>query len=316
MENTQYEDFSSEDGIRIKIGYTHNPRYYNLFDYQYYNLDSFLKALITLSINDKVFRNAASIYEDYDFTKTNSFEEAWNLCRFGMDEGYQKFVNGLNHINFKQSEFEKEKKNYKCIGYVPNVPRFLNGNPNNMKIQQKQIVRSSITIKVQVSYSSSTDKEAVINRGICILNLINYLERHNFDCILQLESISVYRNEMIKISVPIKRDNEKLNIKLSYFPLVHPSFLRRLIFRGIEIIPNLSAGWSPNYGYPYKLNDFEIAALENTIYVSTPSEMNIYGYNLDTDFENFTEYINQKYHIYDQIKKEENPWKKTYGKRL
>ena len=315
MEETRNQDMFNEDGIRIYLGYSHDLNSYRLFEYSYYNLDAFLKALIQLPINSEVFYHPSSIYGNSVFSGTKSFEEAWNLCMFGMDDGYQQFVEGLNYINFKHSQFERSRNIHQCVGCVPNVARFLMGNPDNMKRRQQEIINSAITIHMQVGYSAFTTKSAIINRGVCVLNLICYLEKRNFDCIFQLEDISVKHDEMIKIVVPIKRNHERLNIKLSYFPLTHPAFERRLIFRAMEIIPGIDESWKNGYGMPYKKSDQEIREMKNTIYISTPNEMGIYGEDLDEDFQNFVNYIDEKYHIYDQ-EGSEKTWKKTYGKRL
>ncbi len=306
----------SNNGIKIDLGYHHDKSEYKIFRYNYYNLDTFLKAIVTMPINYEVFSCPSSKMNDCSFSGTESFEEAWNLCRFGWDNGYDKFISKLNILNLKFSQIERLQNQYSCVGYVPNVAKFLCGNPKNIKTKINETVKKAIKINVEISYSAFTEIDAVINRGVCILSLITYLERLGIDCILEFSSTAVCEDEMIEIIVPIKRDKEKLNIKLSYFPLVHPSFLRRLIFRAIEIIPNCNNNWSVGYGYPYKKNDEEIKQMKNTIYISTPSEMGIYGENLNQDFDNFMNYINIKYNLNYLEGEDDKKCQKTYGRKV
>lgn len=305
------------NGIKFDLGYDHDIKNYQVFECNYYSLDTFLNAIKVCPINYRVFPHPASIYHSSSFSGVKSFEEAWNLCRFTQDEGYDSFISGLNSINFKKSEIIKQEKDYNVVGFSPNVAKFLNGNPSNMKRNKTIAKNTKITVLMECSYSASTNINEIINRGICVINLIRYLEKNGFDVCLQFETNLVNNNQMIKINVPIKRDEEKLNIKMCYFPLVNPAFLRRLIFRAIEILDGLDYDWNNGYGYPYKRNDREIMELTNTIYISTPREMGILGIDLQKDFDNFVEYINNKYNLEEMLKGDDKEChRKVYGKRV
>ena len=65
-----------------------------------------------------------------------------------------------------------------------------------------------------------------------------------------------------------------------------------------------------------KKSDKEIRQMENTIYISTPSEMRIYGENLDQDFDNFMNYINTKYNLNDLENEDDKKCQKTYGRKV
>lgn len=307
------------NGIRVDLGYEHDRSRYQIFECNYYNLEAFLNALIMLPINRKVFHDPASSQVGTDrFVNTRSFEEAWNLCRFTQDEGYEQFTQGLQQIRFRRSNMEVAQKGYNVAGYLPNVAKFLNGNPCNMRVKKLENEKAKITVNVECSYSAFTDQRQVVNRGICIINLIEYLEKNGFQVCLKMEATLVCGNQMIIINVPIKRDHERLNIKYAYFPLVNPSFLRRLIFRAMEVIDGLHSDWPyEGYGYPYKKNDEEIMSMENTIYISTPTEMGIEGRSIEKDFDHFVNYIDNKYNLEDMKMEDDfKCHKKVYGKRV
>lgn len=263
---------------------------------KYESLDDFLNALITKPINKEVFgNNPSSESKNYNFTGTHSFKEAWNLCRYTQDEGFENFKEKFNYINFKTSNYYNREKAYKCIGYAPNVGRFLNGYPNDMNNFELVSRKRRINVTMNCSYSSFEQKSAIENRGICVLNLIEYLENKGYEVNFQFEEVSYSGDEIIQIIIVLKKPRERLNIKYCYFPLVNPSFLRRLIFRATEIIPDIGGHWRYGYGIPYIYTQEEMKKQENTIYIMTPDKMGIKGENIETDFENFINFIEDNY---------------------
>ena len=259
-------------------------------------------------INTNIFHHPESIYGNYDFTKTNSFEEAWNLCKFTYDSGYKEFSNLVRNIQFKIENKEKLVNAYKPVGSSTNVPRFLTGIPNNMRTKEKVYINPTINIYYQFSYNCQITENQIRNRGVLTLALINYLENiKKYNIILNFESIAQQGNELIIISIKLKNINDKLNVKKCYFPIVHPSFLRRLEFRAEEIIPYLKENWSFGYGRPLNFSEAKIYLKDyfdtkNGIYISTPDELCIRGDNINNDADNFIKIINSKYSIMDSEK--------------
>ena len=58
------------------------------------------------------------------------------------------------------------------------------------------------------------------------------------------------------IKVRIKSANERLNINKLSFPLVHPSMLRRLFFRFVEVHPGVPRSFVRGYGMPLQPEDY------------------------------------------------------------
>ena len=272
-----------------------------IYHYNFNSLDDFLNELITKKINTRIFPHPESIYGDYNFTRTNSFEEAWNLCKFTYDGGYQDFSNMVKKIQFKFENTEKIINTYKPVGSSVNISRFLSGIPNNMRAKEKVYNNPVINIYYQFSYSCSTLEGQIKNRGILTLALVNYLENiKKYKVILNFESIVRKDNEIIIITIKLKNETEKLKIKKCYFPIVHPSFERRLSFRVEEIIPNLRANWSLGYGRPLnyqEINEFLNRQFDkkNTIFISSPLELEIEGNSIFDDADKFIDNINSKY---------------------
>ena len=288
-----------------------------VYQYDFNSLDDFLNELITKKINHRIFPNPASIQSDYGFTRTKSFEEAWNLCKYTYDDGYKKFSELVNHIQFKFENTRRYVNTYKPVGSSVSVPRFLFGIPNNMHSKELVMDKPIINLYFQYSYSCNIEESQIKNRGILTLALINYLENiKNYNVIFNFFSICENENELIHINIKLKNKDEKLKVKRCYFPLVHPSFLRRLDFRADEIIPYLKTNWSFGYGRPLtyeeakKYIDEGEFDMNRAIYISTPDELGIYGNNIEEDAKRFIDNINQRYEFLKEDEKE-----KTYAKR-
>ncbi len=267
------------------------------------NLDHFLEEVKDDFELNPIFENEHSLTGDASFTGTSSYEEAWKLCRFTMNKGFEQFYKKFQSLNYKLSYHEKKIDSFSVVGYVPSVPRYLLGIPTSMHSYRTEKEEKAIHIYMNMAYSCYQNEKQIENRGLIVLNLVTYLESRGYKVDLFTYEFSACDDEKILITVPIKTALEKLNIKKAYFPLVHPSFLRRLLFRAKEKMPVKNWEWKYGYGYPmeyqeavqffdYYHPDFE---KEKTLYISTPSEMGVKGENLDLDFDRFLETLNTNY---------------------
>lgn len=271
---------------------------YNVFKHEYIDLNDFLNTLLNSKINYSVFKKIASETGSHYFCQTNSFNEAWNMCRFGWNKDFDKFRDKVRMIDFDYAYKQRMVRVYKPIGGSPSVARFLLGIPNNMHSKVNVKDKKTIDIYFNISCSYDTSYNQIINRGVLTLALIEYLEKTNFFGInLHFIELSKVDDEILYLDIPLKKKNERLNIKKCYFPIVHPSFLRRLCFRACEITP-VTNNWNRGYGAPMTFSDAKFLLddeLDNAIYISTPREMGINGRNIDEDLDAFIRIINDKY---------------------
>ena len=68
--------------------------------------------------------------------------------------------------------------------------------------------------------------------------------------------ISKKGDTIIANKVRIKNANERLNLSKVSFPLVHPSYLRRINIRWIERFEYTTKAYNKCYGSPMKFSDF------------------------------------------------------------
>lgn len=208
--------------------------YINLFD-NISDLADYLKKPI------KEGRDNKSEDKGYDFTGTKNYQEAYDLLKYGDEELYKRVKEESMKLNFNKylgnvSNRQQYIKN--IAGFVPNIPEFLKGNPINMiDTKRNKLSHRILNIYLNSSITGGTDKEKIIENGIAYLNIIDLLEKAGYRCNVYIGNSSSYDYHTydVHMYVKIKTDREPLNMKKICFPIAHPSFLRRIYFRWVEV---------------------------------------------------------------------------------
>lgn len=274
-------------------------RYYkkNGYNVMYYRFDSiyeFVEYLTTVPIKKDIFPNPLSISRNYDFCKTKNFDEAIELIKYGYHEDFDK----LMELKLKLEKYikfsKKRKKQYNFyVGYVPDVKAYLEGSPLSM-INRNTDLRKKIDVYMNSSFYAYTSSKAIFNRGAIVLILIEILESLGFSVDLHLFVMSTMGNEMFFSDFIFKNENERLNPQKLYFPLCHPSWVRRLNFRLKEQTPDITSSWADGYGIPSNLQTMKqiIELKNNDIIIPTIEELNIRGNDIIDDTNSLFNYIN------------------------
>ena len=119
---------------------------------------------------------------------------------------------------------------------------------------QKQKV---VTLNKSIDYNASVSTDQIIEESIKAMQIVKKLETQGYRCNLNivLGATAGYPSKQFVIKVRIKSANEKLNVSKLAFPLVHPSMLRRLFFRFIEVYPHITESFVYGYGSPATSNE-------------------------------------------------------------
>lgn len=218
------------------------------------SLGEFYEYLIHTPFND-AFKHArhSSIEGTYSFTKTESFDEAVQLFKNGWSDMAQKLVQKLKVIENKSQPVMKPRNTLGVAGYQAIVPLYLQGAPNSMMSKKMVPIKQKVvTINKSIDYAANVGSDTIIEESIKALQIIKKLEAQGYRVNLNIVLGSRDSNNMkFVMKVRIKSANEKLNVSKLAFPLVHPSMLRRLFFRFIEVYPNITKSFvSHGYGYP------------------------------------------------------------------
>lgn len=191
----------------------------------------------------------------YEFTKTRSFKEASDLLRDGWDEMAQDLTNRLN-VSVKTIPTMQRKSVLSVAGYQPVVALYLAGVPQNMIDTKMVPVKSKIiNITKSINYSGGTSTSMIIKESVKAMQVVKRLEAQGYrvNLSITLGTAADHRNVLCKVC--IKRAGEKLNVSKLAFPMLHPSMLRRLFFRYIEVCPDVTHGYTYGYGHPVEFAD-------------------------------------------------------------
>ncbi len=269
---------------------------YKIMKYEFDSITDFIDYLDTHEVNERIFgRNPSSEEENYSFCKTQSLEEAKQFCKFGYHEDFEKLVE-LKLLLEKYIKWSKTKsKQYNFyVGYAPDVKAYLEGNPLSM-LTKNYPKRKHIDIYYNSAILSEVSTSQIFNRGAITLCIVEILENMGFSVGLNVFTMSSESDQVHYAKFNLKKDCERLNVQKLYFPLCHPSFLRRLVFRLREETPNIYRSW--NEGYGSTCSDRMIRKIidlkPNDIVICQPEEMNVRGQDIIDDANSMFNYINK-----------------------
>lgn len=219
---------------------------------EYDSLKEFYDYLCETPFNKSFcWESHASVEGSKWFTKTENFEEAVELFKNGWSDMASKLVQRLKVIESKTEPTMKPKSTLSVCGYQAIVPLYLQGVPNNMANKKMVPVKQKvITLNKSIDYSASVTADQIVEESIKAMQIIKKLEAQGYRCNLNIVLGSQTNKNGFFIKVRIKSANEKMNISKLAFPLVHPSMLRRLFFRFIEVYPNITKDYVSGYGVP------------------------------------------------------------------
>ena len=218
------------------------------------SLQEFYKYICDTPFNE-AFRwtDHGSVSNDKWWTKTESFEEAVSLFKNGWSDMATKLVQKLKIIESKTEPTMKPRNKLDVCGYQAIVPLYLQGVPNCMVNKKMVPVKQKvITLNKSLDYNGGTSSDKIVEESIKAMQIVKKLESQGFRCNLNivLGTSAGWPEKQFIIKVRIKSANEKMNISKLAFPLVHPSMLRRLFFRFIEVYPNVTKSFVGGYGHP------------------------------------------------------------------
>ena len=288
------ETISENDSI------IHSFEFDNLFDLANY--------VETAKINEKIFTRVSSAVcnpEKTDWYGSNSFEEAVKLCRYGDFSDFDQFIDVSDRLEKGMPHFT-QKRNIvpNSYGHRPDIRKSIMNNPNSMLFLVRNEQCKFVRVYVNITAAIKNEKPAFINRGVTIINIINFLENIGYRVRLDFFEATHINNEYIYAIVNLKNEGQKLDIASCYFPMCSPAFLRRIIFRVIESAPVKYPGWSKGYGMPMDLKQTKrfIGADDNSIVISEIKEMGVRGYDIFSDAERMFELIEINRFLSDEQK--------------
>lgn len=173
------------------------------------------------------------------FCGTKNWDEAQFLLKHGYKDGAKDLLNCKTTV--KVISPERKKQIFEDVtGFSPIVPNAIIGLPNSMLNKRDKIKPSRvINIILDIAVSGTTDKEIFLKAGKNIYSFIKSIEATGTKVNLSvMESMYIKRVKRFScLFVKIKDSKQAINPQLISYPIIHPSFFRRHVFRWIETSP-------------------------------------------------------------------------------
>lgn len=199
----------------------------------------------------------------YEFCNTRSFTDAYKMLTEGWYEGSKKLEAKLRLK--KGSALNKLERKFiqDVVGFQPIVANYLMSIPKSM-VNSKMVMRKEkvVTLNYCASFSCGVSSGTIEENCITAFRIIKAIEASGTRVNLNVFYVghvydyqtSTKRYNLIKLR--IKGANERLNVAKMAFPMVHPSFLRRILFRVIEVSPSFTREYIGGYGRVVSNDEF------------------------------------------------------------
>lgn len=203
--------------------------------------------------NDRKSNEVSKLKDE--FTMTHTFDEAVNLLKNGWDVKAEELTQRLKVTSKNIVPVKTRKDVLSVSGYQPVIALYLAGIPQNM-IDKRMVIQKQKVIEItkNISYSWRFGVNEIMEESIKCLMIVKKLEAQGYRVKLNIALGEFGRktgNErMILCKVCIKQPNDRLNVSKVAFPLVHPAMLRRLMYRYIEVCPDVTQDYKFGYGVP------------------------------------------------------------------
>lgn len=250
------------------------------------------------------------------FNDFDSLEDTIQALEYGTDIYYDEFKKNVKKVKDFLSKREKNKnakyKNDK-VGFIPIVPKVIQGNPINMVNQDiKPKPYPTAKIILEKANSGGVNSNAMCEFYSIIFVLIEILEEKGIRCEIWITANSYERDdkgqEAISLKMKLKNYTQPLNKYKIQFPIIASDFHRRIFFRIKETDPKIKMhGWCWGYGCPlltgYNPEDSitkEIIGIEEKdIYIPSCQE---FKYKTGDDIEKTIEKIINETNLKNYIK--------------
>lgn len=274
------------------------------------NIEDLVKYLKEKKEN-QIFKNHCSSKNAFepDYNDFRTYESALEGLEYGTELYFDEFKKNVKKVKDFLSKNQKNKNsNYKNdrVGFLPIVPKVLQGNPINMINQDvKPKPFPTARIIIEKSNSASIKPEVMSEFYSIIFVLIEMLENRGVRCEVWT-TINAYEGKEIEsVNLKIKNYMQPLNIYKIQFPIIASDFLRRIGLRLTEINPDIQdSSWCFGYGKPlscmYSEKEIkELLEIEDAdIYIPSCQKMDYrQGQELDESLKEIIKRTNLKNYI-------------------
>lgn len=261
---------------------------------EFKSINEMLKVIAKRKQNHSMRYRNSSTENSYDFTGTNSYEEAEELFKNGDKEKYEmiqkEFRSKVNNV--RTNLLPRRQVRTGVVGYAPNVPNAIMGLPNSMIYTDKVNMKSkTVSILYSITGNCYIEAKEFIKSGVAVLDVVNSLELSGYRVEVKILFFNAKEcDEKLRGLVTVKNYNEHLDLLKMAFPLANPSMFRRFGFKWLETCPvEIKSDWAYGYGSD---NSREDLTKGNIVYLNLDRTKEC-SYNSDGIIKNyFQKFVN------------------------
>ena len=218
--------------------------------FRFDSLEDYLAYLEGAAVQEAFEGGAASELGSEDFTGTRDLPHAIDLARHGWHEGFGELVRLTDRVK-RAMDYSPEVHStfHDYVGFAPDVKAYLEGSPLSM-VNAPVVQKPHVDLFMNTSIDGFVDEADVYRRGAAVLALSEVVEACGTMVDLHLFEMSFIDKDVMLAEFAVKARDERVNLAKLHFPLCHPSWIRRLNFRLIETMPNVTQAWAGSYGIP------------------------------------------------------------------
>lgn len=267
---------------RMEWGSKSHPNIMETYD----DFSEFFTTCDSREWNDDFYEKARTRYSDDDDWAGASYNQAREFMVYGYKESVKQTSSDIDKLQ-KQSIINKPKRQRDYVGFSPIIPNVINGYPKSMwNDKRKQMSSRVITILYDVSIACGISREEMRKRGAEITSYIMNIERLGYR--VRIDVLDGFCGEQkYLLRIPIKNENNPINLKRISFPMTHTAFSRTLGFDWYERLPK--GKYMGGYGTPiYAVDSVDRKKLFERILDGTEYYLN-YKSDLNEVFKEFAE---------------------------
>jgi hypothetical protein len=235
------------------------------------HFDSIGEVLDTINTPSAEGAGSASIRDggSHKWDLNTDLKQSKEYLVHGWNNGITELAKGLGDLKESIGKAPKPEWFASPVGAFVNTPAFLAGAPDSMFARRK--VRKSapvIRLVLPIICPAKVPASQFMNRGIATLAVVDQLEAQGVRTEIVAAWYTDNRTGIHKgrsaVTVTLKNAGDPLHLGELAFPLVHPAFLRRVMFAVAERQDHdqaliESTRWS--YGYPDEVDSAHFRAL-------------------------------------------------------
>lgn len=162
------------------------------------------------------------------------YDGALRLAKHGWEEG----ICNVSALAATVPNNVEVTRTFGVAGEMPDVPRYLSGDPLHMMHRgRNKVPKPTMTLVISIGANCNVSAKQMVNFGAAMVALVDRLESRR----VRVELIGVWasscRAGRVSTSWHIKRPQDPLDLSAVAFGLGHPAMLRRLGFAAMERSP-------------------------------------------------------------------------------